>query len=284
MRGIYMKPEVIKDFFMVNGKLTSVDDLTIFEKITKAPIYEIIRVIDGVPLYLEDHLSRMFESAKIVSHNIAASEQEIKMSIKETIINNKLDKGNIKLLSAEVEGKMTFFVFCVASFYPPKEYYENGISTILYSYERDNPNAKVLVTSFKEDVAKEMKDKGAFEALLVRKDGYIPEGSRSNIFFVRGEKLYTAPKDEILLGITRKHLFKIADKLNIKIVEESIHVDDLQKLEGAFMTGTSVNILPISSIDDFKLSSVDNKIIRELNNAYDKMMYEYIEKNKENWI
>ncbi len=279
-----MKPEVIREFYMVNGKLTSVDDLKIFEKITKSPIYEIIRVIDGVPLYLEDHLSRMYESAKIVSHNIVVSEDEIKRAIKETIIKNKLDKGNIKLLSAEVEGQMIFFVFCVESFYPPIEYYESGIKTILYNYERDNPNAKVLVTSFKEDVAKQMKEKDAFEALLVRKDGYIPEGSRSNIFFVRGEKLYTAPKDEILLGITRKHLFKVADKLNIKILEESIHVDDLRKLEGAFMTGTSVNILPIAAIDDFKLSSVDNKIIRELNKEYDNMMYEYIEKNKENWI
>lgn len=278
-----MKPEVINNFYMVNGKLTSVDDLTIFEKISKPPIYEIIRVIGGVPIYLEDHLSRMFESSNITNHEIGATEEEIKISIKETIITNKLDRGNIKLLSGEAQEKSVFIVFCVESFYPPKEYYENGINTILYEYERDNPNAKVLVSSFKEDVAKKMKEKEAFEALLVRKDGYIPEGSRSNIFFVKGEKLYTAPKDEILLGITRKHLFKIANNLNIKIVEESIHVDDIRKLDGAFMTGTSVSILPIARIDNIELDSVNNKIITELNKAYDNMMYEYVEKNKDVW-
>jgi len=279
-----MKPDVINKFYMVNGKLTSVDDLTIFERITKPPIYEIIRVIGGVPIYLEDHLSRILESAHIINHDIGATENEIKIEIKETIIKNELDRGNIKLLSGEAEGLgSVFIVFCVESFYPPKEYYEDGINTILYEYERDNPNAKVLVTSFKEDVAKKMKEKQAFEALLVRKDGYIPEGSRSNIFFVKGEKLYTAPKDEILLGITRKHLFKIANNLNIKIVEESIHVDDIVKLDGAFMTGTSVNILPIARIDDIELGSVNNKIITELNKAYDNMMYEYVEKNKDLW-
>ena len=58
-------------------------------------------------------------------------------------------------------------------------------------------------------------------------------------------------------------------------------MDDIQKLDGAFMTGTSVNILPITTIDDIKLGSVDNKVIKELINAYDDMMYEYIEENKE---
>src|SRR5690606_31821955 len=128
-------------------------------------------------------------------------------------------------------------------------------------YERDNPNAKVLVTSFKEDVAKALKEKEAFEALLVNKSGYIPEGSRSNMFFVKGDKVYTAKASEVLIGITRKYIFNVCDKLNIKIVEESIHVDDLDKLDGAFMSGTSVNVLPISSIDNIKLDSVNNRII-----------------------
>ncbi|TJX14021.1 branched-chain amino acid aminotransferase [Tissierella creatinini] len=277
-----MRSEVIKDFYVVNGDLISSNDLTLFEGISKPPIYEIIRIIDGVPIYLEDHLNRMYESAKLTGIDLI-SEGYIKSYIKDIILKNKLEKGNIKLLSGESDGKNFFSVFCVESFYPPKEYYENGIKTILYKHERNNPNAKVLHTSFKEDVAKAIKESGAFEALLVRNDGYIPEGSRSNIFFVKGEKMYTAPKEEVLLGITRKHLFKIAEKLGITIIEESIHVDDLKKIEGAFMTGTSVNILPISEIDDIKLNSVNNKIIKTLNQAYDNMIIEYIEKNKEIW-
>ena len=279
-----MKSEAIKEFYMVNNELVIVENLTIFEKITKPSVYEIIRVINGIPLFLEDHLRRMFDSAHIINHNIALSEEEIRASIKEIILKNNIDKSNIKLLSSEVEGMgSVFLVYCVESFYPPIEYYTTGISTILYKYERENPNAKVLVSSFKEDVTKAMKEKNAFEALLVRKDGYIPEGSKSNIFFVKDEQIYTAPKEEILLGITRKHLFKIADKLNIKIIEQSINIDDIDKLEGAFMTGTSVNILPISKIDSTYISSVNNKIIKELNEAYNDLISEYIEKNRALW-
>lgn len=278
-----MKPDIIKDFYVVNGKLLKTDDLTIFENVNKPPIYEIIRVINGVPIYLEDHLNRMFESAKLTGIDLGSNEGEIKSAIKETINRNNMPLGNIKLMSGESDGKNFFSVFCVESFYPPKEYYENGIKTILYNYERDNPNAKVLHTNFKEDVAKTMKDKGAFEALLVRDDGYIPEGSRSNTFFVKGEKLYTAPKNEVLLGITRKHLFRIAEKLGITIVEESIHLEDLNKIDGAFMTGTSVNILPIAQIDDISLSSVENKIIKALIEAFNNMINEYVEINKEVW-
>jgi branched-chain amino acid aminotransferase len=279
-----MKPEVINDYYLVNGKITSSSDLSIFEKISKPPIYEILRVVEGVPLFLEDHLDRMYESADITNHKITISEDDIRKAIKETILKNKFSKGNIKLLSGEADGiGSVFIVFCVASFYPPKEYYEHGINTILYNYERDNPNAKVLVSSFKEDVAKKMKEKDAFEALLVKRNGYIPEGSRSNIFFVKEETIYTASKEEILLGITRKHVFKIADMLNIKIVEESIHVDDLNKLDGAFMTGTSVNILPIAKIDDYLLNSVNNKVIVELNKMYNKLIDEYVEEYKDLW-
>ncbi len=278
-----MKTEVIKDFYVVNGKLINSNDLTLFEGITKPPIYEIIRVINGVPIYIEDHLNRMYESARLTGMNLGSTEKEIKSAIKETIIKNKVVNGNIKLLSGESNGRTFFSVFCVESFYPPKEYYLDGIKTILYNYERDNPNAKVLHASFKEGIAKALKDSGAFEAILVKSDGYMPEGSRSNMFFLYKEKLYTAPKEEILLGITRKHVFSVAQKLGIPIVEESIHADDLKKIEGAFMTGTSVNILPISQIDNLKVNSVDNKIIKALMDAFDNMINEYVEKNKDLW-
>lgn len=280
-----MKPEAIKDYYIVNGKIKSVKDLDIFSKIIKPPIYEVIRVIDGVPVYLEDHLSRMRESANIVNKDLGISEKEIREDIKAVILRNNISNLNIKLLWAEAsELGNVFIVYCVESFYPPEDYYTNGIKTILYTHERDNPNAKVLVTSFKEDVTKAMTMNDAFEALLVSKDGYITEGSRSNIFFVKDEIIYTAPKEEILLGITRKHLFIIANILNIKIIEKSIHKDDINDLDGAIMTGTSVNMLPIAKIDNIKLGSVDNKIIREVNNLYIKLTNEYIAINKDNWI
>lgn len=280
-----MKAEAVNEFYAVNGEVRYVKEDDIFSKITKAPIYEIIRVVDGVPIFLEDHLERMFRSAKLVNHSICLDEKRVRKSIKDTILHNEISNSNIKLLSGEADGiGDVFLVYFIETLYPPKAYYENGIKAILYEYERNNPNAKILVTSFKEDVAHKIKESDAFEALIINKKGYIPEGSRSNAYFVKGDKIYTAPPDEVLLGITRKHIFKIANRLNIQIVEETIHKDDLEKLEGAFISGTGLNVLPISKIGNIELPSTGNKLISDLNNGFSDMMRDYVEENKNLWI
>lgn len=280
-----MKAEAIKDYYIINGEIKSTKDQKIFEKIEKKPIYEVIRVINGVPLFLEDHLNRMFDSAELIGYVLDRGVEEIKKDMKSLILKNKVDKLNIKLLSAEVDGiGKVFLVYNIESFYPPEEYYKNGIHTILFNHERDNPNAKVVATTFREEVAKALKENNAFEALLVSRSGHIPEGSRSNMFFVKGDKVYTAPGSEVLIGITRKHIFNVCEKLNLKIIEESIHVDDIEKLDGGFMSGTSVNVLPISTIGDVNLDSMNNRIIKEINKAYVESMYNYIEEHRKYYL
>jgi len=272
-----LKPEAIKKYYMANGRLISTDDLDIFYSIEKPPIYEVIRVIDGIPLFLEDHLERMRISGELVGVSINRSDEEIEKDIMKLIEANGVENLNIKLLCANIEGEgQVLLAYFIKSFYPPEEYYRDGIHTILFHHERENPNAKVLKSSFKEEVAKKLEENKAFEALLVNNDGYITEGSRSNMFFVKENKIYTAPKGTVLLGITRQHIMEVCKELSIEVVEENIHVDDLDRLEGAFMSGTSVNVLPISTIEDIRLNSVNNHIIRKIAKGYENKMKEYI--------
>lgn len=272
-----MRPEAIKKFYVANGQLKSTTNTEIFKKIEKPPIYEVIRVIDGIPLFLEDHLERIRKSGHIINYQIEREDREIEEDIKRLIIQNRVKNLNVKLLCVDIEGiGQVFLTYFIESFYPPVEYYKEGIHTILFHYERENPNAKVQMVSFREEVARQLKEEKAFEALLVNKAGYIPEGSRSNMFFVKDGRIYTAPKGDVLLGITRKYIFDVCEKLNIKVVEENIHVEDLDKIDGAFMSGTSVNVLPIATVDHIKLDSVNNKIIKEVSNAYVNRMKEYI--------
>jgi len=272
-----LKPEAIKKYYMANGRLISTDDLDIFYSIEKPPIYEVIRVIDGIPLFLEDHLERMRISGELVGVSINRSDEEIEKDIMKLIEANGVENLNIKLLCANIEGEgQALLAYFIKSFYPPEEYYRDGIHTILFHHERENPNAKVLKSSFKEEVAKKLEENKAFEALLVNNDGYITEGSRSNMFFVKENKIYTAPKGTVLLGITRQHIMEVCKELSIEVVEENIHVDDLDRLEGAFMSGTSVNVLPISTIEDIRLNSVNNHIIRKIAKGYENKMKEYI--------
>ncbi|HEY8361722.1 MAG TPA: aminotransferase class IV [Tissierellaceae bacterium] len=279
-----MKKEAIRGYLIINGEIQKTEETDIFEKIEKPPIYEVIRIIDRVPLFFEDHLNRMLESAKIIDYKIPRTENEIRNDIKTLIYKNEIDRLNVKLLTTDVDGYgRVFLVYNIESFYPPEEYYTKGIHTTLFHYERQNPNAKVQVAQFKENIAKALKEKDAFEALLVNKSGYILEGSRSNMFFVKGDRVFTAKASEVLLGITRKYIFDVCQRLNIRIIEESIHVDDLNKVDGAFMSGTSVDVLPISTIDDIKLDSVNNRIIKEIGKGYLDLRNSYIEANKSQW-
>lgn len=272
-----MKKEAIKDYFILNGEVATVSDTRIFEEIVKSPIYEVIRVIDGIPLFFEEHIERMRRSSEIVDYSIYRSDEEFFFDMKKLIEINNVKNLNIKLLCVDIEGKgQIFLAYFIESYYPSEEVYKEGIHTILYDFERVNPNAKVLNISFKEDVKNKLKEEKAFEALLVNKEGYITEGSRSNMFFVRGDKVYTAPSGEVLLGVTRKHIVEVCEKLNIKVVEENIHVEDLDKIDAIFMSGTSVNVLPIATVDEKRYDSVNNKIVKAIGNGYLEEMKKYL--------
>lgn len=278
-----MKAEAKGKFLKVNDRIVSVQDEEIFEKIKKPSIYEVIRVMGGVPIFLEEHLDRMLKSASIIGYEMPYSKDEIKESIREVLIKNEITDQNIKLLGSKVDNEAVFLVYFVDSFYPPKEYYDNGIVTILYDYQRDNPNAKVQKDEFRANVKAAMDEKGAFEALLVNDEGYIPEGSRSNMFFVKDNKIFTAPSDQVLLGITRKYIFNLAEVLDIEIIEENIHKDEIKELQGAFMSGTSVGVLPIRRIDNNIIESTDNEVIKKLNKSYDELIENFIKGNKSYW-
>lgn len=272
-----MKMEAIMQFYLHNGGIVSAEKEEAFLKISNPVVYEVIRVIDGIPLFLEEHLKRMKKSAELISMKIAVSDKEIEEDIDLLVKENNVKNLNIKLL---FDSLGNFFAYFINSYYPEKEVYERGIHTILYNSERENPNAKIVNTSFKEQVNKKIKEERAFEALLVNNEGFITEGSRSNMFFVKGQEVFTAPSGAVLMGVTRNHIIHICKRLKINVVEKNISVNELKSLDGAFMTGTSVNVLPIATIDEIKYDSVSNKVINKILKEYMKDLNEYIEDKK----
>ena len=113
-----------------------------------------------------------------------------------------------------------------------------------------------------------------FELLLVNHDGYITEGSRTNVFFVKQDKLYTPPSDKVLMGITRKHIYNTMKIYDITIIEKLIHVSELDDYEGVFLTGTSIKILTIAKIDHICYSQ-QNSFIYSLIDKFNKYIDNY---------
>ncbi len=236
-------------------------------------IYEVLRVINGKPIFLEDHLKRMKNSFILIDEEFRLSYEEIIEKIENLIkTENKYD-GNIKITYGICEKILR--IFFIEHSYPSDEMYENGVETILYFGERENPNAKIVNESFRQKVNNEIKDKDVYEAILVDKNGYITEGSKSNIFMVKNNELLTSPMKAVLPGVTRGEIIKRAEKLKIKIKEVEYKYLDIDKLDGMFISGTSPKVLPIKLVNNISLDS-NNNIIRNLMREYNNEIIKYI--------
>lgn len=271
-----MEREAVLDYFIYNDKVQSTDNMDIFDQISKNAVYEVIKIVDGIPLFFNEHLERMKNSLKGFKKTLNKSEEEILKNIVKLVELNKEDFINVKLVYDFLYGKDIFLTYFIDSEYPQDEKYRKGIHTITFTGERNNPNIKTISGSYKSRVRKAREENNAFEALLVDEEGYITEGSRSNIFFIKNKRIITPPGGQVLLGVTRNYVIKLCEELNISVSEGLISLNQLKELEGAFITGTTVDVLPISSIDNIQLSTPNNHIMESIIQSYNKKMEDNI--------
>lgn len=271
--------EVFGNSFIINDNVEKEDKFD--EKFLKEgkSIYEVLKVLDGVPLFLERHISRLNNSGILSKNEIWLSFEEIKASVLKLIEINKFEIGNVKLIFNFNGDEKNFLAYFIKHSYPSKGDYENGVETILYCGERENPNAKIINYNFKQAVEEKIKISGVYEAILVNNNGYITEGSRSNMFIVKDDVLYTAPILDVLPGITRGVVLEICKKLNIKIIEKCYIANEISSIDGIFLTGTSPNALPIKMIDNFIINSTKNEIIKKIMKEFDGIVKSYVENN-----
>jgi len=110
--------------------------------------------------------------------------------------------------------------------------------------------------------------------LLVDHNGRITEGSRSNVFFIVKDTIYTAPSHIVLQGIMREKVLEIIENCNLNLKMECFPATELSKVHAAFITGTSPRILPISHIDAIVLD-VNNTILQLLMDKLSEMITAY---------
>lgn len=276
-----MNGEAIEKYSIHNGNIINNESESIHNDSSSHIVYEVIRVIDGVPLFWEEHMTRLLSSSDMIDIDLTNLIGKISSDINKLIdINNRPNK-NIKILVySDKKNIINYSLFFIKSNYPDKELYDKGIDTILYKAIRENPNAKVQNAQLREKINKELLRHDAYEALLLNEEDYITEGSKSNVFFVKDSLLFTPPKQDVLLGVTRTRIVELAKNLGIDVVEKSIHKSFLNECDGLFITGTSPKVLPISRVNEILYDSPKNEIILRLMEAYDSLIEEYIKTHK----
>lgn len=265
-------------FFISGNNILEVVGISEKDILGKTNIYEVIRVIDGVALFKEEHLDRMRKSLGMTEYCGKIKIEDVSQKIEDIIRVNGNENGNIKVIINKDEDEI--YLYYVQHSYPTEDMYRKGVDTILYNGERNNPNAKIIDNNFREQVNKQIKDNGVYEAILVDKDGNLTEGSKSNIFMVKNETLITSPINKVLPGVTRGKIIELAKELKIDVEERNINKSEIADLDGMFISGTSPKILPIRKINGIKKFQKNNTIITKLVSNFNKKIEKYINLSK----
>jgi len=240
------------------------------EDILNEPIvYEVIRIINKNPLFLDEHLLRMNNSLKFFS-KIDFNEGLCKERILKLIDDEKIINQNIRMETGNFsEESFSYKIFKIKSNYPTDNEYSNGVNVITVHIERDNPEIKIRDDEYKAKIKKELDKNNSYEAILTDSNGKILEGSRSNLFFIKDNKIITSKSGDVLEGITLSNVLKVINEAEIEIIRKDIYKDEIESFDGAFLTGTSIDILPIGKINDLKLNTVTNPLVLDLINKFD---------------
>lgn len=234
--------------FIFNGKIQSSDLFDNSLVYDGDSIYEVIRMVKGNPVFFRDHIERLESSVKIQRRSMLAEFNDLRRDITNLVKTEKRKDINLKIIFNYNQDSSNYLVYFIEPIYPSEEQYKKGVKGILYYAERKDPESKVINHKLRSSIYHKLILEGGYEALLVNEDNRITEGSRSNIFFLKGDILFTAPDDKVLNGITRKYILEICRSHHINVRFTCVSVNEIKDYDAVFMTGTSPMVLQFNCI------------------------------------
>jgi len=234
-------------------------------------VFEGIRVYGGRIFRCADHVDRLYTSAKTIRLPLAMTKQEITAAIERTVAANGVVNGYIRLVVTRGPGTLGLdhdkcsggVVFIIAEQLKmyPQEMYDNGMAVIIAKTRRITasmipPWAKSC-NYLNNILAKaEAIDAGVSEAVMLNTDGNVAEATGDNIFIVSDGTVITPPPEaDILVGVTRKVVMELAEKLGIPFQERTVTPDQLHAADECFLTGTGAEVIAVTQVDGRAIGS-----------------------------
>ena len=212
-------------------------------------------------LKIKEHFERLLYSAEKMYINLEYSVEELTAICYQLLEKNNMQDAYIRPLvytdenmGLQPESNANLFM-CAWSW---GKYYDKATKVMISPFRRPDPKschveAKVTGHYTNSLIAmKDAKQKGYDEALLLDNHGFIAEATGANFFYQKGNKLYTAPRGNILPGITRSLVMDLCKKNGIEVEEKHFTPEEVYEADGAFFTGTAVEINAIESLDKYK--------------------------------
>lgn len=234
--------------------------------------YEVMRVIDGKIAFFDAHIARLFNSLKLSGNAVEMSRDKWREACRNVVAENHIREGNLKFCVVILDEKSHHLLYPIPYRYPTENEYYNGVRVGLVEYRREAPNIKKWNQNMKDLVRRIIARYSLYEALMYNTEEGVTEGSKSNLFFLKGQGIYTAPMHTVLPGITRKYVIQAIRESGHTLVEAPLPCAKISDFDGAFITGTSPKILPVRNILNHRSYTLPNEVISGLMQHYDAIL------------
>ncbi len=228
-------------------------------------VFEGMRFYNGRIFRLEEHVRRLYDSARAIILNVPWTKEEVCRFTCETVAANGLNDGYIRLVITRGKGELglnpylcpkpSMFIIASSIQLYPEEHYTNGLSIITCATRRPAPAAlmpQVKSLNYLNNIMAKVEaiQAGALEAVMLNEQGYVAECTGDNLFIMKNGSLITPLiSDGALDGITRAVIIELAEKLGIPFIERSLTRYDIFTADECFLTGSAAEVIPVIELD-----------------------------------
>lgn len=228
-------------------------------------VFEGMRSYHGKVFRLQEHLDRLWDSARSIWLNIPISQEQMAAAVNETLAKNGIRDGYIRLIVTRGSGTLgldpnkcpvaeVIIITDHIQLYP-KEFYDNGLKIVTAATVRNHTAAlspRIKSLNYLNNILAKIEGlrAGCVEALMLNTNGEVAECTGDNIFLVKGGVLFTPPIDAgILEGITRNAVIELAEAAGITVKQIPLSRHDVYIADEVFLTGSAAEVIPVVEID-----------------------------------
>ena len=245
---IYLNGEIIAES---EAKISCLDPGFLYGQ----GLFETMRSYEGVVFQLDNHLRRLSKSLPLICIDLPHSLKELKEAIRLTLKANNLSNAYIRLNVWQGKDKVNVCIIVKQFKGYSEDIYERGFKGKIAKYRQNDNSLLSNIKSFNYlqfYLSRiEAETENFDEAIFLNPQGYLCEGSRSNIFLVKNSDIITPSLESgCLPGITRQVAIDLGKTAGRKIYEKKVLLDELLKADEAFLTGSLLEIMPLTSVDN----------------------------------
>ncbi|ABE52449.1 branched-chain-amino-acid transaminase [Methanococcoides burtonii] len=231
-------------------------------------VFEGIRAYNGRVFKLDEHVDRLYDSAKAIALEVPLTKAEMTEAILETLRKNNLTDAYIRPIVTRGIGDLGLdprkcpipSIYIISQEWGAMygDLYEVGLKAITVGIRRNAPDAlspNIKSLNYLNNIlAKiEANAKGGDEAIFLDQNGFVSEGSGDNIFVIKNGKIYTPPTINNLKGITRATAIELLEERGYEVVVQNLGLFDMYTADEIFVTGTAAEAAPITLLDGRKI-------------------------------